>query len=70
MSDTLKSLNIYFDEVDKVRIIDPEVSQKTNDLKDECKIYVESNLTATYPYVSNTLNYYCCRNRRVSKTCQ
>lgn len=43
MAEILKNLDIYFDEVDKVRIVDPEVSQKTNDLKDECKIYVESN---------------------------
>lgn len=42
MANVLKNLDIYFDELDKVRIVDPEVSQKTNDLKDECKIYVES----------------------------
>ncbi|KAB0795290.1 hypothetical protein PPYR_12129 [Photinus pyralis] len=39
--DNLSKLGIYFDEIDKVRILEPEVSNQTNDLKEECKIYVE-----------------------------
>lgn len=45
--DSLTKSGIYFDEVDKIRILDPEVSKQTNDLKEECKIYVESNLVLT-----------------------
>lgn len=42
MSDELIKAGIFFDEVDKVRILDPIASKQTNDLKDECKIYIES----------------------------
>lgn len=58
MSDILKNLNIYFDEVDKIRVLDPEVSLKTNDLKDECKIYVESdymNKIVIFIFINNFL---------------
>ncbi|GJQ75629.1 hypothetical protein Trydic_g17707 [Trypoxylus dichotomus] len=41
MSDELTKSGIFFDEVDKVRILDPIASKQTNDLKDECKIYIE-----------------------------
>lgn len=41
MSQTLGKLGIYFDELDKVRILDPDSSNQTNKLKDECKIYLE-----------------------------
>ncbi|XP_022918193.1 intraflagellar transport protein 20 homolog [Onthophagus taurus] len=41
MSEPLKKVGIYFDEVDKVRILDPNVAKETNDLKDECRAYVE-----------------------------
>lgn len=42
MADLLMKSGIYFDEVDKVCILDPEVAKQTSDLKDECKIYVDS----------------------------
>ncbi|XP_017769382.1 PREDICTED: intraflagellar transport protein 20 homolog [Nicrophorus vespilloides] len=41
MSEILSTIGVYFDEVDKVRILEPDVSNQTNVLKDECKIYVE-----------------------------
>ncbi|KAI4460922.1 intraflagellar transport protein 20 [Holotrichia oblita] len=41
MSDALTKSGIFFDEVDKVRILEPVASKQTNDLKDECKIYIE-----------------------------
>ncbi|XP_065167494.1 intraflagellar transport protein 20 homolog [Atheta coriaria] len=41
MVEMLNKLGIYFDEVDKVRILDPEVASQTNVLKDECKIYID-----------------------------
>lgn len=42
MADILEKSNIYFDEVDKISILNPEVSKITNSLKDECQIYIES----------------------------
>lgn len=41
MTEVLNKLEIFFDELDKIRILEPEIAQKTTDLKDECKIYVE-----------------------------
>ena len=33
---------IYFDELSKVRVLEPEISQQTQELKGECKEFVES----------------------------
>ncbi|CAH0556143.1 unnamed protein product [Brassicogethes aeneus] len=41
MSDLLSNYGIYFDEVDKVCILEPEVAKQTNNLKEECQIYTE-----------------------------
>lgn len=43
MSDLLAKQGIYFDEVDKVCILEPEISKQTNDLKEICQNYIESN---------------------------
>lgn len=42
MAEILGRYGIYFDEVDKVCILEPEIFKQTNDLKEECKIYTES----------------------------
>lgn len=42
MSETLQKLGIYFDEVDKVRILQPDTAKLSSDLKEECKLYIES----------------------------
>ncbi|EFA09915.1 intraflagellar transport protein 20 homolog [Tribolium castaneum] len=41
MADLLAKQGIYFDEVDKVCILEPEISKQTNDLKETCQNYVE-----------------------------
>ncbi|KAJ8966742.1 hypothetical protein NQ317_012674 [Molorchus minor] len=41
MSELLAMSGIFFDEVDKICILKPEVSKLTNDLKEECQIYTE-----------------------------
>ncbi|KAJ8967542.1 hypothetical protein NQ314_002857 [Rhamnusium bicolor] len=41
MSEMLAQSGIFFDEVDKICILEPEVSKLTNDLKEECQIYTE-----------------------------
>ncbi|KAM8853600.1 intraflagellar transport protein 20 homolog [Synchiropus picturatus] len=37
----LAEAGFYFDEVNKLRALDPEVSQKTSELKEECKEFVD-----------------------------
>lgn len=46
--EALKNSGIFFDEVDKVRILDPEVNSQTSVLRDECKIYVESKFIVIF----------------------
>ena len=33
---------IFFDELSKVRVLEPEISQQTQELKGECKEFVDS----------------------------
>jgi hypothetical protein len=42
MADTLAKAGLYFDELSKVRVLEPEVAQETNELKEECRDFVES----------------------------
>lgn len=44
MSDTLSKYGIFFNEVDKICILEPQVAKQTNDLKEECQMYVESKI--------------------------
>ena len=34
----------YFDELSKVRVIEPDTAEQTQELKDECKEFVDSEL--------------------------
>lgn len=40
--DILGEAGLHFDELNKLRILDPEVSQQTVELKEECKVFVDS----------------------------
>lgn len=40
--DPLADAGLHFDELNKLRVLDPDVSQKTNELKEECKDFVDS----------------------------
>uniref|UniRef100_A0A170ZTS3 Intraflagellar transport protein 20-like protein n=1 Tax=Triatoma infestans TaxID=30076 RepID=A0A170ZTS3_TRIIF len=42
MSDPLAKVGLHFDELNKVRIIEPEVASKTSLLKEECNEFVHS----------------------------
>ncbi|KAG9485902.1 hypothetical protein GDO78_008798 [Eleutherodactylus coqui] len=35
--DSLSDAGLHFDELNKLRILDPDVSQQTTELKDECR---------------------------------
>ena len=36
----------YYDELSKIRVIEPETGGQTQELKEECKEFVDSELTA------------------------
>ena len=40
--DAIGKAGLYFDELNKIRVLEPEVAVQTNDLKDECKDFLES----------------------------
>ena len=42
MSDLVTSLGLHFDEVNKLRIIQPEIAKQTLDLKEECNDFLLS----------------------------
>ncbi|CAH2219830.1 intraflagellar transport 20 homolog [Pelobates cultripes] len=39
--DSLSEAGLHFDELNKLRVLDPEVSQQTTELKEECKDFVD-----------------------------
>lgn len=43
--DPLADAGLHFDELNKLRVLDPDVSQKTTELKEECKDFVDSRFT-------------------------
>lgn len=40
--DILGEAGLHFDELNKLRVLDPEVTQQTIELKEECKDFVDS----------------------------
>ena len=38
----LARAGLHFDELNKIRVLEPEVSQQTNELKEECKDFLDS----------------------------
>ncbi|XP_062873122.1 intraflagellar transport protein 20 homolog [Trichomycterus rosablanca] len=40
-NDPLTEAGLHFDELNKLRILDPDVGQKTTELKEECKDFVD-----------------------------
>jgi intraflagellar transport protein 20 len=42
MADALPKSGLFFDELSKIRVLEPEVAQETNELKEECRDFVES----------------------------
>ena len=40
--EALARSGLHFDELNKIRVLEPEVSQQTKELKEECKEFVES----------------------------
>ncbi|KAK6637498.1 hypothetical protein RUM44_007918 [Polyplax serrata] len=40
-SESLEKLGLFFDELNRLRVWEPEAADRTNDLKDECKEFVK-----------------------------
>ena len=40
--EALAQAGLHFDELNKIRVLEPEVFQQTTELKEECKEFVES----------------------------
>ena len=40
--EALSHAGLYLDELNKIRLLEPEIAQQTNELKDECKEFVDS----------------------------
>lgn len=40
--DPLAEAGLHFDELNKLRVLEPDVSQKTTELKEECEEFVDS----------------------------
>lgn len=45
---------MYFDELSKIRVLQPEVSAQTEELKEECKHFVDSKIKL-FAILFNTL---------------
>jgi hypothetical protein len=43
MAGALAKAGLYIDELSKVRVLEPEVAHETNELKEQCRDFVESN---------------------------
>ncbi|GFG29611.1 hypothetical protein Cfor_00672 [Coptotermes formosanus] len=41
MAGALAKAGLYFDELSKIRVLEPEVAHETNELKEECRDFVE-----------------------------
>lgn len=41
-SESLSKTGLFFDELNRIRVWEPDAAQRTNDLKDECKDFVGS----------------------------
>lgn len=55
--DPLAEAGFYFDELNKLRVLEPDVSQRTSELKEECKEFVDSTQET-----SNQPNQFHLRN--------
>ena len=45
--EALSYAGLYLDELNKIRLLEPESAQQTNELKDECKDFVDSKYSVS-----------------------
>lgn len=51
--EALSHAGLYLDELNKIRLLEPESAQQTTELKDECKEFVDSKWRFIFGQVSN-----------------
>lgn len=56
--EALSNAGLYLDELNKIRLLEPESAQQTIELKDECKDFVDSKLQNIF--------YYFLLNQKIS----
>lgn len=67
-NDPLAEAGFYFDELNKLRVLEPDVSHKTSELKEECKEFVDSKCAGfswpcyTEPIFPDSMNSAVCKN--------
>lgn len=42
--EALSNAGLYLDDLNKIRLLDPESAQQTGELKDECKDFIDSTI--------------------------
>ena len=40
--EALNRAGLHFDELNKIRVLDPEIGQQSTELKEECKTFLDS----------------------------
>lgn len=56
MADPLAKYGIYIDDLSKIRVLEPEVANQTNKLKEECQNFVSSEF---YRHYHNSCKVMC-----------
>ncbi len=49
--EALSHAGLFLDELNKIRLLEPESAQQTSELKDECKEFVDSKLIENYLFI-------------------
>ncbi|MEQ2177969.1 Intraflagellar transport protein 20 [Xenoophorus captivus] len=68
--DPLAEAGFYFDELNKLRVLEPEVSQKTSELKEECKEFVDSKRVIFFPDLKSVLilcRFFSAKHKQLTK---
>ena len=61
-----KAYGLHFDELNKIRVLEPEVAQQTNELKEECKDFVDSRLFLLLNIAKSNVN---CNIEHIIPSC-
>ena len=54
--EALAKAGLHFDELNKIRVLEPEVAQQTGELKEECKDFLDSRWSWSWNMLNNTSN--------------
>ena len=46
--EALAKAGLHFDELNKIRVLEPEIQQQTTELKEECKEFVDSAYLSSF----------------------